>query len=91
MILLDTNVVSEFMKPAPNICVQRWLDLCAEPDLFICAPVVAELFYGVAILPTGKKKLACSLPVNALSMKYSRAGFCRSTSARRIGSPSFAR
>ena len=47
MILLDTNVVSEFVKPAPNICVQRWLDLCAELDLFICAPVVAELFYGV--------------------------------------------
>jgi hypothetical protein len=58
MILLDTNVVSEFVKPAPNICVQRWLDACAETDLFICAPVVAELFYGVAILPAGKKKLA---------------------------------
>lgn len=56
MILLDTNIVSEMMKPAPQSSVVTWLDEQDETSLFICAPVLAELRYGVELLPGGKRR-----------------------------------
>jgi len=56
MILLDTNIVSEMMKPAPQSSVVAWLDQQDEASLFICAPVLAELRFGAELLPAGKRR-----------------------------------
>ncbi len=56
MILLDTNVVSEFMKTSPDARVMAWVNTRAKIDFHLCAPVVAEIRYGVAQIPDGKRK-----------------------------------
>lgn len=56
MILLDTNVVSEAMKPDPDPAVLSWLDEQAAETLFLCSVTIAELMFGIAALPKGKRK-----------------------------------
>ena len=56
MMLLDTNVVSEPMRPSPSQRVVDWLDAQAVETLFISAITVAELRYGVACLPLGRRR-----------------------------------
>lgn len=53
MILLDTNVVSEAMKPAPT--VRDWLDAQAAETVFLSS-VIAELLFGIGALRRGKRK-----------------------------------
>ena len=54
MILLDTNVISEPWKPAPDTAVLTWLDAQAIETLFISAISIAELRFGIASMPSGK-------------------------------------
>ena len=56
MILLDTNVVSEPLRPSPNTRVIGWIDAQALETLFLSAITVAELRAGVALLPAGKRR-----------------------------------
>lgn len=56
MILLDTNVISELMRPAPDPRVTSWLDDQARDHLRICAISVAEIKRGIWRLPDGKRK-----------------------------------
>ena len=56
MILLDTNVVSEAMKPEPHPSVRDWLDAQAAETLFLSSVTVAELMFGIGALPRGKRK-----------------------------------
>jgi predicted nucleic acid-binding protein len=56
MILLDTNVLSELMRIAPNQAVLSWMDEQTATDLFICAVTKAEIELGIALLPEGKRK-----------------------------------
>ena len=56
MILLDTNVVSEAMKPTPDEAVRAWLDEQAAETLYLSSVTVAELMFGVGALPKGKRK-----------------------------------
>jgi predicted nucleic acid-binding protein len=56
MILLDTNVISEAMKPEPHPAVRRCLDEQAAETLFLSTVTVAELMFGVAVLPAGRRK-----------------------------------
>ncbi|WP_242637457.1 type II toxin-antitoxin system VapC family toxin [Desulfobacter hydrogenophilus] len=56
MILLDTNVLSELMKPTPNKQVVSWLDKQSEWDMWISSITVAEIFLGISLLHDGKKK-----------------------------------
>jgi hypothetical protein len=58
MILLDTNVISELMKPKPEKKVLIWLDEFPMLDLWTSAVTVAEIFLGIALLSGGKKKSA---------------------------------
>jgi predicted nucleic acid-binding protein len=51
MILLDTNVLSELMRPSPNDSVVQWLDSLPEDDIWIGAVTVAEIRLGLALLP----------------------------------------
>lgn len=56
MILLDTNVLSEAMKPEPYRSVIDWLDAQAANTLFISSVTIAELRFGIGVLPEGKRK-----------------------------------
>jgi toxin FitB len=56
MILLDTNVVSEPLRPAPDGRVTEWIDAQAVETLFLSAVTVAELRAGLALLPPGKRR-----------------------------------
>lgn len=55
MIALDTNVVSELARAAPDTNVVRWVELHAS-ELTTTAITVAETFQGVALLPRGKRR-----------------------------------
>jgi len=56
MIILDTNIVSEIFRIAPDVSVRAWLDTQTSTDLFLCSPVLAELRYGIERLAPGKRK-----------------------------------
>ena len=56
MILLDTNVLSELMKPAPDRAVVDWLDAQVAADVFYSAVSRGEIELGIALLPEGKRK-----------------------------------
>jgi predicted nucleic acid-binding protein len=56
MILLDTNVVSEPLRHAPEVRVIEWIDAQPLETLFLSAITVAELRAGVALLPVGKRR-----------------------------------
>ena len=56
MIILDTNVISEAMKPDPDPRVKQWLNNQAVETLYLSSVVLAELLFGVAALPSGKRK-----------------------------------
>jgi predicted nucleic acid-binding protein len=56
MILLDTNVISEMMKENPNPAVAAWFKKQQNAELFITTLSVAEIGYGISLLPEGKRK-----------------------------------
>ena len=56
MILLDTNVVSEAMKPEPDVAVKAWLNNQAADTLYLSSVTLAELLFGIRALPVGKRK-----------------------------------
>ncbi|MBU2760432.1 type II toxin-antitoxin system VapC family toxin [Acidithiobacillus sulfurivorans] len=56
MIILDTNVVSEAMKPVPEVTVRAWLNNQVAETLFLSSITLAELLFGIRALPTGKRK-----------------------------------
>jgi toxin FitB len=56
MIVLDTNILSELMRPDPDQAVIAWMDSQDPAKLFLTAITVAEILYGIARLPDGKRK-----------------------------------
>lgn len=56
MIILDTNVISEMMRPAPSRGVIAWLDAQEIKTLFLTSITISELLYGVESMPAGKRK-----------------------------------
>jgi predicted nucleic acid-binding protein len=56
MILLDTNLVSEPWKPRPDPHIVAWIDAQAVETLFLSAVTVAELRFGIAAMPDGKRR-----------------------------------
>lgn len=56
MIILDTNVISESLRPAPESCVLDWINTQAIETLYLSAVTVAELRLGAALLPSGRRK-----------------------------------
>ena len=55
MIVLDTNVVSELVKPSPDPAVLRWFAGQRDAELVTATPVLAEVWSGVALLPQGRR------------------------------------
>ena len=58
MIILDTNLVSEPLKPKPNAAVLAWLNRQAPETLYLTTITLAELRAGIEILPVGKRRTA---------------------------------
>jgi toxin FitB len=56
MFVLDTNVLSELMDPQGAAQVLAWSDPIRKEDLFTTALNQAEIFYGIAIMPEGRKR-----------------------------------
>ena len=56
MILVDTNVISETLRQQPDPAVVRWMDAQSIETLYLSAVTVAELRYGIAVLPEGRKR-----------------------------------
>lgn len=56
MIVLDTNVISEAMKPEPYPAVRAWLNNQAAETLYLTSVTLAELLFGIGALPAGRRK-----------------------------------
>ena len=56
MFILDTNVVSELMRPAPDPAIASWVAERATSSLFLTAVTEAELRFGLAVMPPGKRR-----------------------------------
>lgn len=64
--VLDTNVVSELMRPAPDAAVLAWLNDQPAYMLWLNSVVVSELLYGVARLSEGKRRAQLAQTVQAM-------------------------
>ena len=56
MIVLDTNVVSEPLRPEPDAKVLAWLDRQEPQSLFLTSVTLAEVLAGVEVMPAGRRK-----------------------------------
>jgi toxin FitB len=56
VIVVDTNIISEPIRPRPDERVLKWLDEQESGTLFLTATVVSEAFYGIERLPEGRRK-----------------------------------
>ena len=63
MILLDTNILSELMRSVPEKRVEPWFADQPDASVFISAITEAELRYGVALLPPGRRRSALAAVV----------------------------
>jgi predicted nucleic acid-binding protein len=66
MIVLDTNVLSETLRPRPEAKVLDWLNAQQAETLFITSVTVAEMMFGIAVLPEGRRKSMLILAVEEL-------------------------
>ena len=65
-VLLDTNVVSELIRKSPAPAVAHWVSGHPLEDLFLSAVSQAELRYGAAILPAGRRRDTLFLKIEAM-------------------------
>jgi len=66
MIVLDTNVLSEALKPSPSGMVLRWLAAQESSAVFISTITQAEVLYGIEVLPAGKRKMRLAAVIEKL-------------------------
>ena len=66
MYLIDANVVSELMRPAPDPAVEAWVTERAAATLFFSAVGEAELRYGVAVMPAGRRRDALASEIEGM-------------------------
>src|SRR5262245_49914488 len=58
MIVLDTNVLSETLRDKPADAVRRWMQTQVPMSLFTTTICEAEMFYGLALMPAGRRRAA---------------------------------
>ena len=66
MILIDTNVVSELMRKSPEPPVEAWVEGHPVEELFFSAIGEAELRYGVAVMPVGRRRDALASDIESM-------------------------
>lgn len=94
MVILDTNVVSELMRPRPEPRVDAWPASQNSSEVFLTVITEAELLYGMNIMPGGKRKDSLRSAIDRLLTRDFRgrilslespaaAAYARLTAARR--------
>lgn len=58
MLILDTNVVSELLRPEPDAAVWAWMVIQTPATLHTTSITLAEILYGLALLPEGARRFA---------------------------------
>ena len=66
MIILDTNVISELMRPEPSSVVTAWVAKRPVQELFTTSITEAEIFYGIELLTKGKRREALRAAAEAM-------------------------
>jgi predicted nucleic acid-binding protein len=66
MIILDTNVLSELMRPRPSARVLAWIAKQPEAELSTTSITEAEIFYGLEVLPKGKRREHLTMAAEAV-------------------------
>jgi toxin FitB len=69
MIILDTNVVSEIMKPSPSPDLRAWVRKQLVAELYTTAITEAEIFFGIEVLPHGKRRAGLMAVAEAIFAK----------------------
>jgi predicted nucleic acid-binding protein len=70
MIIIDTNVLSEFMRPAPVAAVATWLSQRDSDELWTTTVTEAELLVGAAVLPEGRRKAELAHRIDATLSQF---------------------
>lgn len=66
MIVLDTNVLSEMMRPEPDSTVAAWMSARPASSLFTTTVTQAEILYGVRLLPSANRRSRLETVVSAM-------------------------
>lgn len=66
MVLLDTNVLSEMMRPEPDTRFADWIVRQSSDDLFTAAMCQAEILAGLAVMPAGRRRAALEEAAHAM-------------------------
>lgn len=66
MIVLDTNVLSEMMRPAPDATITNWVATQSAANLFVTTITQAEILHGVLLLPQGRRRDAIEVAADAM-------------------------
>lgn len=66
MIVLDTNVLSELIRPSPAPSVLQWVASRAATTLFTTTITQAEILYGLELLPEGRRREALTVAIDAI-------------------------
>jgi predicted nucleic acid-binding protein len=72
MIVLDTNVVSELMRAEPEPAVISWLQQSSGDSLYTTTVTVAEIRYGIARLPEGRRRDSLHQAANEIFAAFPR-------------------
>jgi predicted nucleic acid-binding protein len=66
VIVLDTNVLSEMMRPEPDSTVAAWISARPASSLFTTTVTLAEILYGVRLLPSAKRRSSLETAVSEM-------------------------
>jgi predicted nucleic acid-binding protein len=66
MIILDTNVLSELMRPVPAAEVARWIASRPAAGFYVTSITQAEILHGILLLPKGRRRQALESAAQAL-------------------------
>lgn len=73
MIVLDTNVVSEVVRPEPNAAVVAWLNQQPAHALYLSAITIAEVNFGLESMPDGKRRQSLALRYGEVFARFLNA------------------
>ena len=87
MIILDTNVLSETLRPTPSARVLEWMRSEPASALFTTAITEAEMLYGIALLPEGRWRGSLEAVVELIFTEELAGRSCLLTALRLVRSP----
>jgi predicted nucleic acid-binding protein len=69
MYIIDTNVISELSKPSPSPTVVEWVT-DAQNDCYLTAITLKELYFGILLMPDGKRKDVLRETIDSITREY---------------------